>query len=433
MGVTTIENDGTAYATMANLFGKGLFGEALNNVFPPGYPIFVALFHFVIPDVEMAARLVSLVFGTLLIYLSFSFAKRVLKSGTKALWVAFLLAFHPFLVRYSGQVMSESLATFLFTSAVYSFYVGWQEDRRIPLWVSGVCLVLTYLTRPEYLIFYVPFLLLLLIKRRITDICIFLIPFVVLGVLYISYLHAETGLWIVSRKETLSPFVGLGAFFTNVPQVLYAFFIALSPLFFVFAILGYKRVEAPYRGLVVLLVLVHILSLSFISHATKRYSVELAPLSIIVSVEGVFLLGEYFGKFFQKRGVLLFTAVIVALVGIWQSYTPPRYDRALHKKAGLFLLHREPRSVVASTLPTAAFYANATSIRILREIGNDRSISHIERVLAERKVRYLVVDEELLSELPAVKDYLAGLKPLQEFRYRDDFVQVFAVGDAIGS
>jgi hypothetical protein len=99
----------------------------------------------------------------------------------------------------------------------------------------------------------------------------------------------------------------------------------------------------------------------------------------------------------------------------------------LHRQAGLFLLHREPGSVVASSLPTAAFYARAISVRIPLEMGSDRSIGRLKAVFSERKVRYLIVDDGLLAESPAVRDYVAGLKPLQEFRHGDELVEVFAV------
>lgn len=204
-----IELDGIGYATMAEQFAKGQFGRALGSVFPPVYPLFTALLHLAIPDVELAGRLVSLVFGILLIYASFLFARKLLHDDGKALWVAFLLALQPYLIRYSGQVLSESCATLLFSVTVFFFYVGWRAERRGFIAASGLCLTLTYLTRPEYLIFYAPLVLLLLTKRRISDILLLLVPFLVLGLFYIGYLRIETGLWIVSKKATLSPFVSL--------------------------------------------------------------------------------------------------------------------------------------------------------------------------------------------------------------------------------
>ncbi len=335
---TAIEIDGISYATMGDQISKGHFGQALGNVFSPMYPVFIGLFHLMIPDLELSGRLVSLVSGMLVVYLSYLFARRLMGSGAKALLVAFLIAFQPHLVRYSGQVLSESLATLLFTLTAFCFYIGWQENRRSSLALSGFCLVLAYLTRPEYLVYFAPLVLLLLWKRRITDVVVLLLPFCILGCLYIGYLHIETGLWIVSKKATLSPFVPFGTFLVTVPFVCYEFFIALFPPFFLLAILGYKRVNGRYRMLVVLLTVFHILSMSFISHSTKRYSVELIPICTIFGAEGILVIGDYAKRFMPRRTVWCALGVLIAFLGVLQSYTPIRHDRALHKEAGLFLL-----------------------------------------------------------------------------------------------
>ncbi len=113
---------------MADDFAKGLFSRAMESVFPPVYPLFVALFHLVIPDVETAGRMVSLLRRPFDLHF-FLFARRFFRDEGKALWVALLVAFHPYLVRYSGAVLSEACAAFLFTATVFSFYMGWQEGK----------------------------------------------------------------------------------------------------------------------------------------------------------------------------------------------------------------------------------------------------------------------------------------------------------------
>ena len=432
LSAPAIELDGIGYATVAGQFAKGLFGQALTNVFPPVYPLFVGLFHLAIPDVELAGRLVSLVFGMVTIYLSFLFAKRLLHDGTKAIWVAFLLALQPYLVRYSGAVLSESLATFLFAVTVFVFYMGWRGQRRWCMVVSGLCLTLTYLTRPEYVVFYAPFILVLLAGRRVRDSLLFLLPFLVLGSLYICYLWWQTGMWMVSRKATLSPFVPLRAFFGNVPLVAYEFFIAIFPLFFVFALLGWRRVEKPYRNLVLLLVVFHVLSLSFVSHATRRYSVEFIPVSMIFVVEGIYAVNAYLVSLFRestrhgaRTAVTAVMVAVIACAAVFQAYVPPRYERALHKKAGLFLLHYQPGSVVASRLPLVAFYEKGTPVDLLSAMSEEKDLAHFTRVVAERKVDYLVFDEQVAEELPFLKAYLSRCVPVYAATARGTFIRVY--------
>jgi hypothetical protein len=384
------------------------------------------------PDVELAGRLVSLVAGMLTVYLSFLFANRMLHDGTKAVWVAFLLAFQPYLVRYSGAVLSESLAVFLFAVTVFSFYMGWREERRWCMVVSGLCLTLTYLTRPEYVVFYAPFLCFLLAGRRVRDSLLFLLPFLILGFLYICYLWWQTGMWMVSRKATLSPFVPLRAALRNVPLVAYEFFVAIFPLFFVFALFGWRRVEKSYRNLVLLLVVFHVVSLSFVSHATRRYSVEFIPVTMIFVVEGIYAVNTYLASFFRKAtrrearaAVTAAMVAVIACAAVFQAYAPPRVERALHKKAGLFLLHSHPGSVVASRLPLVAFYEKGTSVDLLSAMSEEKNLDHFKRVVAERKVAYLVFDEQVAEELPFLKAYVSRCAPVYEITDRDAFVRVY--------
>ncbi len=443
MNAPSIEMDGISYATMGRQLAQGHFGEALNNVFPPVYPAFVGLFNLAVPDVELAGRLVSLVFGTLLIWVCFRFSARLLNDRNKALWVAFFVAFHPYLIRYSGQVLSESLAAFLFSATVFSFYTGWQQHRRAAIAACGICLALTYLTRPEYLIFYVPFLLVLLAshgisgmtpipgnmasRRRLADCLVLLLPFLVLGLVYIYYLHSQTGLWIVSRKATLSPFVSLGTFFVNLPFVTYEFFVAVFPLFFLCAALGFPKVDRAFRNLALLLIAFHILSLSFISHSTRRYSLEFVPLCLVFAADGIRVVDEHTRRLLKKGVVVWALAAIIVFMAALQSFSPPRIDRVLQKQAGLFLLRRDPGSTVAARLPLAAFYGKGVPVDLLSEMSAQKDMARFASVVRERRVRYLIVDEETERELPFLRAYLAKSAPIWGSSLNGMFVRIYRV------
>jgi 4-amino-4-deoxy-L-arabinose transferase-like glycosyltransferase len=91
---TAMEMDGAAYARIADHFVHGAFGQALHDVFSPFYPVFIGITYFLIPDLEVAGRCVSLLFGMLLICLCYVFFKRML-GEKKALYGAFFVAAHP--------------------------------------------------------------------------------------------------------------------------------------------------------------------------------------------------------------------------------------------------------------------------------------------------------------------------------------------------
>jgi hypothetical protein len=421
-----IELDGIGYATMADNFAKGLFGRAMESVFPPVYPLFVALFHLAIPDVEVAGRIVSLAFGVLLIYLSFLFARRFFRDEGKALWAALLVALQPYLVRYSGAVLSEACTTFLFSATVFSFYMAWQEKRRRFIGISGLCLALTYLTRPEYLVFYAPFIVCLLARRRFLDSLLFFLPFLFLGFFYMGCLWWQTGVWAISRKAMLSPFVPLRVVLGNTPLVAYEFFIAVFPLFFLLAVLGYTGIKKPYRRLVLLLAATHIASLSFVGHATQRYSVEFVPACMVLAAEGIYAAGGYIERRFPGRAWMQYAMVAIILcAGVSQSFTPFRYERMLHKRAGLFLLSYDPGSVVASRLPLVAFYEKGSPVDLFSAMSGDNTKARFEKVVSEKKVRYLIFDEKVELELPFLKDCLSRATPVYSARSKGTFVRVY--------
>jgi hypothetical protein len=238
----------------------------------------------------------------------------------------------------------------------------------------------------------------------------------------------ETGLWMISKRVTLSPFVPFRTFLVTIPFVCYEFFIALFPLFFLFALLGYTRVNGRYRVLVVLLTAFHILSLSFISHSTKRYSVEFIPICMVFAVEGMWVVNDYVKRFMPRRTVFCVLGALVIFSGVLQSYTPARHDRALHKAAGIFLLKSDPGSVIASRLPIIAFYAHGQPVSLMRELEDRRSVAGLDRLISEKKVKYLTVDEETEKELGFLETYVSRLTLVREFRDEGSFLRIYRTG-----
>jgi hypothetical protein len=427
---TTIELDGVVYAAVADQLTKGQFGAVLNSVFPPVYPAFIGFSHLLIPDVEIAGRIVSLFFGMALPGLIYAFVGRLTAAKEKAVWAVVLVIFHPFLILYSGQVLSESLATFLFAASAFSFYIGWQEHRRFAIAIAGLCLCLTYFTRPEYIVYYVPFALFLIPRKRFVDIIVLILPFFLLGTAYVLYLHSQTGLWMISNKATQSPFVSFTVFLRNVPFVSYEFLVAFTPILVILGLCGIKFVSKPYGKMVVLLLIFHVISLSFVSHATKRYSVEFIPILVIFSVEGVyFLIRRGLKWHLSSRVISALVVVIVILFSIFQSNTTPRFDRALHKEAGLYLKNQHSRGAIASRLPLVAFYANNESINLMQALPDGANAAKTHEFLTSGKAAYLVVDVEIEKDIPSLKSYLSERKPIKEFINSAAFLRVYRLSD----
>lgn len=421
-----IERDGIAYARMAEDFGRGYFKEAMSSVFPPGYPLVIAFFHLLIPDVELAGRIVSLVFGILLVYICFLFLRSLIDEK-KALVGAFFVAIHPYLVRYSAQVLSESLATFLFVAAVYFFYRGWLEKDVKAIGLSGFLFAVTYLTRPEYLIYYVSLTLILVKEKRFRHIVPLLLSFVVLAFLYGLYLRIDTGMWIVSRKALLNPFVSFPAFLGNLPVVTVHLLEALFPPFVLLLFLGFMRMNRMYRQLLISLVIVHVLSLAYISHSTKRYSVEFVPLLLPCAVHGLDVVREYCEKLRPRRMLHYTIWLIVIGSSLFHGLTILHSDKVLHKEAGLFIRTYDKGSTIASTRPYVSFYGGGKWVYISVDSPDFSSPPDLLCNATRKGAAYFVFDETMQQNSPMLGAYLSRLSMVKEIRQGNDFIAIYGL------
>ena len=232
---------------------------------------------------------------------------------------------------------------------------------------------------------------------------------------------------MVSNKATLSPFVSLATFFANIPLVSFCFLAAISPLFVLLTGLGFAKIPYSYRNLLLMLVIFHILSLAFISHSTKRYSVEFIPLCLIGAVEGFYVITQYAARSFNHRLVRLVMICIVVVTSLLLAYPPMHADRALQKQAGVFLLSYDPGSTIAARLPLAAFYSKGKNVNLLTEMSVRNGQKQLQTMLAEKQVKYMVVDEETESQLPFLRDYLSKTKMIWSTGDTSTFVSIYRI------
>jgi 4-amino-4-deoxy-L-arabinose transferase-like glycosyltransferase len=108
--------------------------EGLRSLFVHGftgnvsvYPVLIYLVNFVIGDPILSGQLVSLFFGFLLIVVVYLLAKEMMGPRV-GLFAAFLTAVHPHLIRYSGEVLKDSMLFFFAIASV--FLALWGHERR---------------------------------------------------------------------------------------------------------------------------------------------------------------------------------------------------------------------------------------------------------------------------------------------------------------
>ncbi|OPX95849.1 MAG: hypothetical protein A4E58_01985 [Syntrophorhabdus sp. PtaB.Bin006] len=420
---SAIQLDGISYVLIAKAIARGAFGEAVRAVFPPFYPFFIALVHFFVGDWEFAGRLASLVFGLLLVYVSYLFFKRLL-GEKKALYGAFILAIHPYLVRYSGQVLSESLATLLFTVTVFFFYRGWTEGKGAYVGMSGCFLGLTYLTRPEYLVYYAPFALLLVGRKRFLHTLLFFMVAVLLALAYIMYLRFETGVWMISGKMIHSPFVPLVAAVTNIPTVIYHFLAAVFPPFLLLLLMGFRSVDVRFRTMSILLVIFHVLSLSLVGHSTRRYSVEFVPALALFVAEGIPVFLAFVARFRYRVAVAFGVCLLFVCLPLTQTISFHE-GRVLQKKAGLFLLRNDPGSRIAARLPIESFYAKGSWVNLAASCTSLQECGRLVDSLNDQAIKYVVFDDGIAKGCPRLEECLRRFSCIGEFSDSEGYVRVY--------
>ena len=148
-----IETDGVAYAHMAREWVEE--GSMTNPMFPPLYPALIGITSNVVADYEVAARLVSVVTGSLLIFPLFLLARRVYGVAV-ALATVSLAAFYPPLVEASTQVLTASTFTLVLNLFFLAALLALTGRKWFWSLTAGSLLGVGYLIRPE-IITYLPY------------------------------------------------------------------------------------------------------------------------------------------------------------------------------------------------------------------------------------------------------------------------------------
>ena len=207
-----IENEGAVYASLAEnlLGGKGyvaVIGTDRYLNFPPLYPLLIAAVSPLAGEVERAARVVSVIAGTLVtvpVYL----VTMTLYGPVVARIAALLVALHPLLIGYSAAVYVEPTYLLFLVLGLYYALRAQELGSYVPAAVAGVAFALAYLTRVEAAILPLATALLIFIPnwhrpRRAVIACgVLFASFLIVASPYILFLWAETG---SIRLEAKSP------------------------------------------------------------------------------------------------------------------------------------------------------------------------------------------------------------------------------------
>ncbi len=220
-----IKNDSVAFMQIARYFADGDFLSGLRHDYHPLYSFLMAVMYKVIPDMEISGTIVSVFFGTLTVIVFYLVGKSVF--DRKISFVSsVILAFHPYAVRFSVDIISESTYFFFFISALGLGFFAIAKRKYSLFALTGICVALAYLARPEgigiilivagWIIFKDCVKIKTVWRGKLVSILILVISFLVFSMPYLVYMKKDTGHWRLTKKKDLSQIVGVDAVLKSV-------------------------------------------------------------------------------------------------------------------------------------------------------------------------------------------------------------------------
>jgi 4-amino-4-deoxy-L-arabinose transferase-like glycosyltransferase len=457
--------DSAGYGFWARDFLKGHFIKGLSSPAPPLYPFLISLFSPDTAHVEIAGRLLSLFFGTFAIIPLFYLIKGAV-GQREAIFSALFYSFHPYLVTYSGMLLTEATYWGLLVLSVYFFWTGLKKEKVWRMASSGCFLGLAYLTRPEgigYVLVYLIWIIvdgilekkwfkkLILMGVLILSVLVFVIP-------YVFHIHQETGQWLISKKALTeqSQFLKngvdkgdslkdieqnkpaekdskiqmiVGNIVKYIPHVTYHYLRAYHFslwLFLFFGLIRVRRRVIAYELFLASLVLFHLFSLSTFIPSTIRFSIPVIPLSLFWVGTGVLEMRRHLGKIrmLNPEKVMSVVIIFVILVQLPQSLIPERRSRADQKKVGLWLKQNSPEdAIIMSNSPIEAFYADREFMLLPSGISTPgspgKSYNEIIDYARKEGVRYILVNRNTHEMNPGFVESIRS-KDLREVFVRGD-------------
>jgi hypothetical protein len=471
-----IAYDGASYGFVARDFLRHDFAKGLSSPLHPLYPFLISL---VSPDashVELAGRFISLFFGTITLIPVFYLVKEAI-GQKEAILSGLFYSFHAYLVTYSGMLLSEATYWGLLTLSVYFFWKGLTQKGVLGTIASGGFLALAYLTRPEAIGYLLIFLIWLILyggikkewfRKFVLTAGVFL-PFLIISLPYLTYIHRETGQWLITKKGMATQFQLMKWVEVNeapkneglkdlrkedhksekvieqpthfdltrtgktilrfFPDTLYHYLRAYHFALWLFLFFGLIRVRQ--KGMkeelfLASLLLFHLASLSTFTKSSIRFSVPLIPISLFWAGVGVLEVQKRLQrvKISTPEKWVSFLIILAILVQLPQSMRPERRSRADQKEVGLWLKQNTPPdAIIMSNSPIEAFYAEREFMLLPLGVSTiwdpGKSYDQIISYAKSKGVRYILTNRNTHEFNP---DFIESIqsKDLKEVFMRED-------------
>jgi 4-amino-4-deoxy-L-arabinose transferase-like glycosyltransferase len=442
------------YIPMAKIFASGLFKDAIRfSGQQPLYSFLISLVSRLVSDFELAGKLISSFFGILVIFPVYFLGKRIFDQRI-AFFSAFFLAIHPYIRRFSADVLKESTYLFFLATAIWFSWKAIQSERRYPYLFIPFFSALAYLIRPDGVeVLLVVFFYILFIKKfsipgkRWIVILLLLLSSALLFLPYLIHLKETTGVWSLSRAKTISGFLGLGVMGGEVSlinKILFTLkkmnleiFSRYHPLYILFFIIGLwkRRVSHFQKGEIFLSLffILHYLALFLlvlnitewdgketvrVVQFSGRHVLPLLLFSIYWVGEGFLALYHWIYEKVESNNLLhsleskrkstlvlaIFSILVVAII-LPKTLKPQRYERLSEKWAGVWVKNQSGKGMtIFTTVHRVPYYAEGNLEYVDFKKDN---WDKVEASMVGKGASYLVVQEkdviDILKEGESIK------------------------------
>jgi hypothetical protein len=362
-----------------------------------------------------------------------------------------LLAVHPYVRRFSADVLKESTYLFFFTTSLWLILRALRREQLYLFFLVPIVSGLTYLVRPDgveplfAVFFYVIFSKKFSISgRKGTMILLLLLSSCILLLPYLVYLRGVTGEWTLSKTKDISELLGLdlikngSLLFDHITfslwQIAREIQVHFLPVLLVLMILGFgKKVSSGFSradGFLVSLWVIHCAVLflmmlnltdwtgdrdSWMPSFSGRHILPLLFISIYWIGEGLVAIHRWlsgkapsFTRFRhmepEKRSYVILVILLALVLAIMLPKTlkPQRVEKLPEKWAGIWIKGQSGKGApVFTTLPRVPYYADG--VWEIVDPTKDR-LDQVLAAMAKKNATYFVIDGEELERFPELTD-----------------------------
>lgn len=433
------------YIPIAKEFTKGLYQKAIANTQQPLYSLFIAFLYQWIPDFETSGRLITSFFGILLIFPVYFLGKWMYDRNI-AFLSTLLICVHPYIRRFSADVLKESTYLFFLTTAVCISWKAIEERNKYFYILVSVLTAISYLIRPDGMEVITSLLIFLLfikkfdrVKEKTIPLFILIFTFLLFLLPYLIFLKEVKGEWVWNNAKSLTVLLGLKGGGEGPPlieKMIFSFkklnseiFSIFHPIYLFLLFIGIvKRFPSPLKEnekyilifIVTHYIILFLLILNFTDWGlapaeitwmfSGRHTLPLLIFTIYWAGDGLNEIYQWLMKKFERsrstfrfqgKMIGIFSMFLIFALVIPKTLKPQRYERIHEKWAGIWIKNNFGNGAqILTTLPRVAYYADGRLKLINLKLENLESTpldlrSPKELFLVLRESEALSMKEEL--------------------------------------